>query len=88
VIEALPPDGPDQAFHERILPRRTGRDKDFLRAHTLQQAIEVGSVAAVAITDQIRRGGLVGKGFADLLPRPGRGRMVGHIQMDDAAAVV
>jgi len=58
-----------------------GGDEDFLRAKTLQQTTEVGSVAAVSIPDQIRRGGLVGKGFADLLPRLGGGRMVGHIQV-------
>ena len=29
-----------------------------------------------------------GKGVADRLPRPGGGRMVGHIQMNNAAAVV
>ena len=31
---------------------------------------------------------MIGKGFADLLPRPGGGWMVGHVQMHDAAAVV
>ena len=42
VIKTLPPQGSDQALHERILPRRSGRDQDFLRAETLQQLTEVG----------------------------------------------
>ena len=88
VIETLPPQRPDQALHERILPRRPWRDQDFLRAETLQQPIEVGSVAVVAIPHQIRRGGLVGKRVADLLARPRRRRMVGDIHMNDPAAVV
>ena len=77
VIETLPPQGSNQALDERILPRSAGRDHDLLDANTLQQATEVGSVAAVSIPDQIPRGGLVRKGFADLLPRPRGGRMVG-----------
>ena len=31
VIETLPPQGANQALHERILPRRPRRDQDFLR---------------------------------------------------------
>ena len=42
VIKTRPPQGSDQALHERILPRRSGRDQDFLRAETLQQLTEVG----------------------------------------------
>ena len=88
MIETLVPEGPDQALDVRILPRGTGRDQDFLRAKTLQQATEVGSVAAVAIADQIRRRGFIWKRFADLLPSPRGGRMVGYVQMNDTAAVV
>ena len=32
VIQTLAPQGSDQALHEGILPRRAGRDQDFLRA--------------------------------------------------------
>jgi hypothetical protein len=63
-------------------------DDDLLGAETLQQATEVGFVDAVSIPHQIRRGGVVGKRFADLLSRPGSGRMIGDIHMHDAPAIV
>ena len=78
----------DYRASSRPYPRRPWRDQDFLCAETLQQPIEVGSVAAVAIPHQIRRGGLVWKRFADLLACPRRRRMVGDIHMNNAAAVV
>jgi hypothetical protein len=85
VIETLSPQGPDQALDERVLPRATRGSHDFLDTKTLQQATHVGSVAAVAIPQEVRRCGLVWKGFPDLLPRPGGGRMVGHVEMNDAS---
>src|SRR5262249_55403550 len=88
VIETLPPQGPDEALHKRILPRTARRRHHFVSAKTLQQATEVVSVDAVSIPHQIRRGSVVWKRFADLLPRPRGRRMVGHVQMYDAAAVV
>ena len=35
VIEALAPQGADQALHGRILPRRTRRRQDFVEVHRL-----------------------------------------------------
>jgi hypothetical protein len=65
-----------------------GDSSALLGTKTLQEATEVWSVDAVAIPQEIRGCGLVGKGLSDLLPGPGGGRMVGHIHMPDAAAVV
>ena len=53
VIETLPPQGSDQAFHERILPRGAGCDQNLLGAKTVQQLAEVGSITAVAIAHQV-----------------------------------
>ena len=78
----------DQALNERILPGRARRCYDFLCTETLQQATEVWSVHAVSIPQQIRRCGVVWEGFADLLPRPRRCRMVGRVEMDDTPPVV
>ena len=88
MIETLSPQGPDQALDEGILPGTARRGHHFLGAKTLQQTTEVGSVAAVAIAQEIRRRGVVGKGFPDLLSCPRRGRMVGDIDMNDATAIV
>src|SRR5262249_38200985 len=88
MIETFATQCPNQALHKRILPRRAWRRHHFLGAKTLHEATEVSSVDAIAIPQQIRRRGLVRKGFANLLSRPGSRRMVGHIQMNDAAAVV
>ena len=88
MVETLAPQGPDQAFHVGILPRGARCDHELLGTTPLQEATEVWSVDAVAIPQEIRGCGLVGKGFSDLLPGPGGGRMVGHIHMHDAAAVV
>ena len=53
VIKTLPPQGSDQAFHERILPRGAGCDQNLLGAKTVQQLAEVGSITAVAIAHQV-----------------------------------
>ena len=88
MIETLAPQRTDQALHERILPGAARRNQNIFSGKTLQQATEVGSVAAVAIPQEVCGRGVVGKGFPDLLSGPGGGRMVGHIQMDDTTTVV
>src|SRR4029450_433897 len=43
---------------------------------------------AVPIAEEIRRRGVVREGIDDLLSGPGSGRMLGHVEVEDAAAVV
>jgi len=78
----------DQALNERILPGRARRGHDLFGAETLQEATEVCSVHVVSVPQQIRRCGVGWEGFADLLPRPRRCRMVGRVEMDDTPPVV
>src|SRR4030095_7673662 len=77
VIETFAPQGPDQTFHERILPSAARCDHNLLGAKTLSQTAEVRSVGAVSVPNHIRGGGVVWKGFSDLLPRPSGRRMLG-----------
>lgn len=76
VVEALPPDRPDQALAERILPRRAWSRDDLLDAHRLDAPGKAVVEDAVAVTQQETRCGFVGKGLDDLQGGPlsgGRG---------------
>ncbi len=88
VVEALAPQGADEAFDERILPGRVGRRQDFLDAEGVGRAAEDGGVDTVAIAEQEAGRHVVGPGFAQLLRCPGGGGVGGHVDVDNAPASV
>src|SRR5207237_5872351 len=57
-------------------------------AHTLISVLEVLPTDSISITNQIARRLILRKGFDDLLCRPRRRRMFGHIKVNDSAAFV
>jgi hypothetical protein len=88
VIQALAPDRTDEPLREGVLPRAGGRGQDFPDTHTLHALPERGTVGVVTIAQEIGRRGVVGEGVHDLLGRPVRGRVFGHVEVDDAPSMV
>jgi hypothetical protein len=88
VIQTLAPDGADESLRERILPRAVRRREDFTDAQALHALPEHVTVDRVAIAEEVRRRGVIREGVHDLLGRPGSGGMLGHVEVDDASAMV
>src|SRR6267143_4292869 len=84
VIQTLAPDGADEPLREGVLPRAVRRREDFTDAHALHALPEDVTVDRVAIAEEIGRGGVVREGVNDLLGRPGRGGMLGDIEVEDS----
>ena len=88
VIQTLAPDGADEPLREGVLPRAVRRREDFTDAHALHALPEHVTVDRVAVAEEIGRRGVVREGVHDLLGGPvGRG-VVGHVEVDDAPAMV
>ena len=88
VVEALAAQGPDEAFHVRILPRGPRRRLDFVDPHGLGSAREHDPVHRIAVAQEVARGSLPGERLHELLGRPlGRGG-VGDVDVDDASPLV
>jgi hypothetical protein len=88
VIEALAADRADKALDEWILPWRLGGDDDFFDADVPHAATEMLAVDAVAITQQEAWCFIPGKGFDDLLSRPFRGWVGGHVEVQHTPTMV
>ena len=88
MIQALAADRADEPLREGVLPRIVGCREDFCDAHALHSVLELLAVDAVAIAEEIGRRGVVREGLHDLLGRPLRGGVLGHVEVDDAAAIV
>ena len=88
VIETFSPDRADDALDQRILPRRTRRDDHLLDSHVLEALLEVESIDAITISDQVLRSVVKGEGFDDLLSGPCRGRMCGDVEVNHLAPIV
>jgi hypothetical protein len=88
MVKTLAPDRADEPLREGVLPRAVGRGQDFTDPHALDSVAKCLPVDAVAIAEEIGRGGRVRKGVDELLGRPRGGRMLGHVDVEDAAPVV
>ena len=88
VIQALAPYAADQPLDERILPRRAWRRGDFFNPQVLHATMKSFSVSAVAVMNQITWSCVEGEGLSNLACNPFGRWMPGHIEMDDAAAIM
>jgi hypothetical protein len=88
VIQTLAPDRTDKALREGILPRAVRSCEDFTDPHALHALPKRVPVHAVAIPEEIGGCGVVREGVHDLLGGPVGGGVLGHVEMDDAAAIV
>jgi len=88
VIQTLAPDRTDEALGERILPRAVRRCEDFVDPHALHSVPKLLAVDLVTVAQEIGRRGLVREGVHELLGGPVGGGVLGHVEVDDAPAMV
>ena len=88
MIETLASDRADEPFREGVLPRTVRRGQHFTDAHALHALPKSETVDAIAIAEEIGRRGVVREGVDELLGGPGGGGMLGHVEVEDAAALV
>src|SRR3989442_239815 len=88
MIQAFAPDRADEALREGVLPRALGRRQDFIVPYALHALPEHVTVDRVAIAEKIGRRGVFREGVHDLLGGPVGGWVFGHVEVDDAAAMV
>ena len=88
MIQALAPNGPDQALNVRRLPWTSRSGEDFFRPHFSDALAEGFAVDSVTIPEQEARSCVPRKSLRELLCRPSSRGMVSHIEMDDSAALM
>src|SRR2546425_4041173 len=88
VIQTLAPDRADEPLREGILPRAVRRREDFLDPHALHSVPKLLAVDLVTVAQEIEGRGVVGEGVHDLLGGPVGGGVLGHVEVDNAPAVV
>ncbi len=88
VIQKFSSDTADHSFDIGILPWRRWRGDDFFRAKRPNSLLNLPAVAAIAISQQIARGGIEGKRLSKLLRRPLSRWMFRDVEMDDPAPIV
>jgi hypothetical protein len=88
MIQALAPDRADDVLREGVLPRALGRRQDFTDPYALHALPEHVTVDRVAIAEEIGGRRVLREGVDDLLGGPVGGGVLGHIEVEDAPAMV
>src|SRR6266436_2866987 len=88
MIETLAADRADEPLREGLLPRAVPRREDFLDPHALASVPKLLAVDLVTVAQEIRGRGVVREGVHDLLGGPVGGGVLGHVEVNDAPAVV
>ena len=70
VVQALAPNGADQALTRWIVPRRARRGQDLLDSHRTHATNEGRAIDLVSVSDQRVRRRVLGEGVGQLLPCP------------------
>src|SRR5215468_9708163 len=83
MVEALPANRADDTLHIGSLPGRTRRRQNFLDPHGLHVLPKFPAEDAIAVSQQVPRDLFKRKCRAELLPRPLRSRVCGHVEMHD-----
>src|SRR5215469_17124950 len=88
MIQAVTPDGSDQPFHVGPLPWTCWRAEDFLDAHASDSLLELTPIDLVTIAQQVAWCGIFGKRLYHLLSCPTSRRMLRHVEVNDAPAMM
>ena len=88
MVQALPPNGTNHPLDVRPLPRRARRGQHLADAQVSHLVSEVLAEDGVAIAQQVAREWVEGKGLPQLLSRPLRGRVRGHVAVENAPTVM
>jgi len=84
-IQTFSADRPDQAFAERVRLRRPHRRLDDRQFHRRDRPIDTPGVNAVVVVDDVSMRPIARHHHPELLDRPFRRRMVGHVPVQDPA---
>src|SRR5712671_4304238 len=87
-IEALPPQGPDEPFAERIRLRAPHGCCDDLKVEVRERLIESGGEDCVVVVKDKPVGMVRRYSFAQLLEGPGGSWMRGHVKLNKSARSV
>ena len=88
MVQTFPANRADHAFHVSTLPGSPGSAENFIDIHDCDLVAELLSVDPIAISQQIFRCCVEGKGFEHLLRGPfGRG-MTCQVKVDDTSAIM
>jgi hypothetical protein len=79
---------PNHALHVGILPRTERTRYDLGDAEASDPPTHLFVVDAIPVSQQIPRSGVLREGVDQLLGGPRGGRVLGDVDVDDAAAVV
>ncbi len=88
MVQTLAPDRADEPFHAGILSRAVRGRQHFTDPHALHASLERVAVDLVAIAEEIRRGSVFREGVHELRGRSVGGGMLGHVEVEDAPALV
>ena len=88
MVQALPPNGTNHPLDVGPLPRRARRGQHLFYAHVSHLVSEVGAEDGVPVAQQVARQLVEGKGLPQLLSRPLRGRVRGHVAVKNAPTVM
>ena len=88
VVQTLGSDGADEPFREGVLPWALRSGEDFTDSHALHALLKYVAVNAVAIANEIRWCAIIRESVNDLLGGPVGGGVLGHVEVDDASAVM
>ena len=88
MIEALAPNGTNHPLHIGSLPRGARRRQHFADAHVSDMPSKCITEDSIAVAQQVARELVKGKGLPQLLSRPLRGWVGGHIEVQNATPVM
>ncbi len=88
MIQTLPTYRSNQTFDEGILPRAAGSRQDFFDSHAFNSVTEVVAIEPIAVTQQVARRCVPGKGLDHRLSCPESGGVRRDIEMHDTPTVV
>src|SRR5215472_2371518 len=88
MIEALASNGSNHSLHIGSLPRRAWCREDFANAHISHMFSEVIAKDPIAVPQQVTRELVKGKGLPQLLSRPLRGWVGGHVEVQNTTPVM
>jgi transposase len=88
MIEAVAPNGTNHPLDVGSLPRGARRRQHFADAHVSHLSSECIAEDGIAVAQQITRELVKEEGFPQLLSRPLRGRVSGHIEVKNTTTVM
>src|SRR5260370_31160727 len=88
MIEALAPNGTNHPFDIGSLQRGARCGQHFLDAEVSHLCSEVMAEDGIAVAQQVSRELVKGKGLPQLLSRPLRSRVGGHIEVKNATPIM